>query len=207
MTTISVIGAGNLGTAVAGIAAKSGAQVQILARDGEKAKAAADQVGASSATLGDALTGEIVVLAVPYPAVASVLEACAGALSGKTIVDVTNPVDFATFDGLTVPADSSAAQVIQEAVPDAVVVKAFNTNFGATLVSGTTGPEPTTVLVAGADGAGKQSVIDLVTGAGLRAKNAGQLKRARELEAIGFLQMTLAATEQVSWTGGFAVVE
>lgn len=206
MTAVTIIGAGNLGGAVAALATKAGAQVQVLARDPEKAHTLAAPLGANTGNLGDPLTGDIVVLAVPYHAVAEVLHAYSGALAGKTLVDVTNPVDFATFDGLVVPADSSAARIIQDAVPEARVVKAFNANFGATLATGTAGPLPTTVLVAGDDEAAKQAVAGLVTAGGLHAVDAGSIKRARELEALGFLQITLAAGEKTSWTGGFALI-
>jgi hypothetical protein len=207
MSTVTVIGAGNLGSVVAGIAAKGGTGVQVLARDVEKAQAVAGPLGGAAGTVGDAITGEIVVLAVPYPAVEDVLGAYPGAFDGKVLVDVSNPVDFSTFDGLAVPADSSAAKEIQDAVPGAKVVKAFNANFGATLGTGAAGPVQTAVLVAGDDAAAKQSLIDLVTTAGLRAVDAGSLKRARELEAIGFLQITLAGAEKISWAGGFALVD
>jgi predicted dinucleotide-binding enzyme len=206
MSTVTVIGAGNLGSVVAGIAAKGGTGVQVLARDAEKAKAVAGPLGGTAGTVGDAITGEIVVLAVPYPAVADVLSAYPGAFDGKVLVDVSNPVDFSTFDDLTVPADSSAAKLLQDAVPAANVVKAFNANFGATLGTGAAGPVQTAVLVAGDDVAAKQALVDLVTAAGLRAVDAGSLKRARELEAIGFLQITLAGAEKISWTGGFTLV-
>ncbi|MEA4944605.1 MAG: NAD(P)-binding domain-containing protein [Propionicimonas sp.] len=206
MTAVTIIGAGNLGGAVAALAAKAGAQVQVLARDPEKAHTIAAPLGADAGTLGDHLTGDIVVLALPYHAVSAVLDTYAGALAGKTLVDVTNPVDFATFDALVVPADSSAARIIQDAVPQATVVKAFNTNFGATLATGTAGPLATTVLIAGDDQAAKQAVAGLVTAGGLRAIDAGSLKRARELEALGFLQLTLAAGGKTPWTGGFALV-
>ncbi|PUB23544.1 hypothetical protein C8K30_111142 [Promicromonospora sp. AC04] len=207
MSTVTVIGAGNLGSVVAGIAAKGGTGVQVLARDVEKAQAVAGPLGGTSGAVGDAITGEIVVLAVPHPAVADVLATYPGALDGKVLVDVSNPVDFSTFDNLTVPADSSAAKLLQDAVPGANVLKAFNANFGATLGTGTAGPVQTAVLVAGDDAAAKQTLVDLVTAAGLRAVDAGSLKRARELEAIGFLQITLAGAEKISWAGGFALVD
>ena len=114
--------------------------------------------------------------------------------------------DFETFDSLVVPADSSAAAQLAADLPQSRVVKAFNTNFAATLASGTVGDLPTTVLVAGDDAQAKQVVADLVTSGGARAVDAGSLHRAREVEAVGFLQITLAASERISWTGGFAVV-
>ena len=104
------------------------------------------------------------------------------------------------------PAGSSATAELQQALPAANVVKAFNTNFAATLASGTVGQAETTVLIAGDDEGAKTALADAITAGGLRAIDAGSLKRAHELEAIGFLQLTLAAQEKVSWTAGFAVV-
>jgi predicted dinucleotide-binding enzyme len=206
MTTVTVIGAGNFGSIVAGIAAKGGTGVQVLARDVEKARAVAGPLGGTAGTVGDEVTGDVVVLAVPYGAVADLVEVYPSAFDGKVLVDVTNPVDFSTFDDLVVPADSSAAKQLQDAVPGAKVVKAFNTNFGGTLASGEIGSVPTTVLVAGDDADAKQTLVELVTAAGLQGLDAGSLKRARELEAIGLLQMTLAGAEKISWGGGLAVI-
>lgn len=206
MTTVTVIGAGNFGSVVAGIAAKGGTGIQVLARDVEKARAVAGPLGGTAGTVGDEVTGDVVVLAVPYGAVADLVEVYPTAFDGKVLVDVTNPVDFSTFDDLVVPADSSAAKQLQDAVPGAKVVKAFNTNFGGTLASGEIGSVPTTVLVAGDDSDAKQALVELVTAAGLRGLDAGSLKRARELEAVGLLQMTLAGAEKISWGGGLALI-
>ncbi|MFC4630172.1 NADPH-dependent F420 reductase [Promicromonospora alba] len=206
MTTVTVIGAGNFGSVVAGIAAKGGTGIQVLARDVEKARAVAGPLGGTAGTVGDEVTGDVVVLAVPYGAVADLVEVYPTAFDGKVLVDVTNPVDFSTFDDLVVPADSSAAKQLQDAVPGAKVVKAFNTNFGGTLASGEIGSVPTTVLVAGDDADAKQTLVELVTAAGLRGLDAGSLKRARELEAVGLLQMTLAGAEKISWGGGLALI-
>ena len=153
------------------------------------------------------VTGEIVVLAVPYPAVTDILATRRDQLVGKVVVDITNPLDFETFDSLTVPADSSAAAQIAASLPQSRVVKAFNTNLAATLASGTVGEVPTTVLIAGDDSQAKSQLADVVTAGGLRAIDSGSLRRARELEALGFLQITLAAQDKMPWTGGFAVAD
>ena len=207
MTSISIIGIGNMGGAITGIAAKSGAEVQVIGRDLEKAQALAADTGASAAALGAPLLGDIVVLALPFGAVGEMLDLYGDQLAGKIVVDITNPVDFSTFDGLVVPADGSAASVIAQKVPDAHVVKAFNTNFAATLATGTVGAATTTVLVAGDDQGAKDAVIGFVRAAGLEAEDAGSLKRARELEGLGFLQLTLAAGEKIGWNAGFAVAK
>lgn len=189
MAHITILGTGNMGQAIAGIAEKGGHTVQLL----------------GSKDVDQAVAGEIVVLAVYYAAVNEVLSQRADQLAGKIVVDITNPVDMETFDGLVVPTDSSATAELAAALPSSQVLKAFNTNFAATLASGTVGGQPTTVLVAGDDADAKARLSEVVTSGGLRAIDAGSLRRARELEAIGFLQMTLAAGEKVSWTGGFAV--
>ncbi|UAJ79339.1 diguanylate cyclase [Leifsonia sp. ZF2019] len=188
MSTVSIIGNGNMAKAIGGVAAAGGSTVEYLGRE------------------GGTVNGEVVVFAVPYPEVDAVIATYGSALAGKVVVDITNPVDFATFDGLAVPADSSAAAVIAAKLPEATVLKAFNTNFGATLASGTVGEETTTVLIAGDDDAAKAALAGIVTAGGLNAVDAGSLKRARELESLGFLQITLAAAERVSWTAGFALV-
>ncbi|MHA7299590.1 NADPH-dependent F420 reductase [Pseudarthrobacter sp. MDT3-1] len=189
MTTVSILGTGNMGTAIAGIVEKGGNTVQVL----------------GSEDTAQAVTGEIVVLAVPYPAVQEILAQRAGQLAGKIIVDITNPLNFETFDSLTVPADSSAAAEIQAALPNSHVVKAFNTTFAATLAAGEIAGQPTTVLIAGDDADAKSRLAEVITAGGLRAIDAGSLRRARELEAKGFLQIALAAGEKIAWTGGFAV--
>ncbi|WP_300766680.1 NAD(P)-binding domain-containing protein, partial [uncultured Bifidobacterium sp.] len=67
MSNITVIGAGNIGSAVAAIAVKSGSSVQVIDRDEQKASAVS---GATATTYGDTITGDIVVLALHYPAYA-----------------------------------------------------------------------------------------------------------------------------------------
>lgn len=189
MTSISIIGTGNMGQATAALAEKGGSTVQRIGHGDDQA-----------------VTGEIVVLAVPYPALAEITTARAAELAGRIVVDITNPVDFQTMDSLTVPADSSAAAELAAALPDSRVLKAFNTTFGPTLTTGTVGDDPTTVLIAGDNAEAKTQLADVVTAGGLQTIDAGSLRRARELESIGFLQITLAAAEEVSWTAGFALV-
>jgi 8-hydroxy-5-deazaflavin:NADPH oxidoreductase len=190
MSHVSILGTGNMGPAIATIVTKGGNTVELF----------------NSSDTDKPITGDIVVLAVPHPSIAKVLEERADQLAGKVVVDITNPLNFETFDDLAVPADSSAAAELAAKLPQSRVLKAFNTNFGATLASGTVGTEPTTVLIAGDDTEAKALLTGIVSAAGLKAVDAGSLKRARELEALAFLQITLAAGEKISWTGGFAVI-
>ncbi|WP_151774132.1 NADPH-dependent F420 reductase [Streptomyces abyssomicinicus] len=190
MPHLSIIGTGTMGRAISGVVERGGSTVELLGR----------------ADAGTPVTGDIVVLAVPYPAFGHILAERAEQLAGRIVVDITNPLDFETFDSLVVPADSSAAAGIAAALPRSRVLKAFNTTFAATLTSGTVGELPTTVLVAGDDADAKALLAGVLTAGGVRAVDAGSLKRARELEALGFLQLTLAAREEISWAGGFGVV-
>jgi NADPH-dependent F420 reductase len=189
MSTVSILGTGNMGPAIASIVERGGNTAQLL--------------GTSDAQTP--VAGDIVVLAVPYPALADVLAQRSQQLVGKVVVDITNPLNFETDDSLTVPADSSATAELAAALPESRVLKAFNTNFAATLSSGTIADQPTTVLIAGDDEQAKVQLGDVVTAGGLRAVDAGALNRARELESLGFLQISLAAGEKIAWTGGFAV--
>lgn len=201
MSTVTVIGAGTMGAAIAWRVVAGGNDAQVLTRNPVKVAIP----GVKHGSVGDPITGDIVVLALPYGAFAEVLGQYEGQLDGKVLVDVSNPIDPTTFDGLVVPAGSSAAAVLAEQVPGATVLKAFNTTFGATLTSGEVGEERTTVLIAGDDADAKAQLSGIVEAGGLRAVDAGSLKRAHELEAFGFLQIALAATEQTSWTGGFGL--
>jgi hypothetical protein len=191
MTNVTIIGNGNMGTAIGGLAANGGATVRY--------------VGRGEVTAGASLD-EIVVLAVPYGEIDGIISAYGPALDGKIVVDISNPLDFSTFDSLVVPVGSSATAEIQSKIPEARVLKAFNTTFAGTLSSRSVGDNPTTVLIAGDDIAAKDLLKSVVIAGGLAAIDAGSLARAHELEALGFLQLTLAAVEKVGWTGGFAVV-
>ncbi|WP_169801363.1 NAD(P)-binding domain-containing protein, partial [Cellulosimicrobium funkei] len=95
MSSITIIGAGNMGSAIAGLALAAGSQVQVLTREATEV-----DPRVTAGTVGDEITGDVVVLALPYGALDDVLGAYEGRLDGKVLVDITNPLDFATFDSL-----------------------------------------------------------------------------------------------------------
>lgn len=188
MAAITIFGKGNMGQAIGDVFKQGGNEVNYLV-NGDPVK-----------DLGD-----IVVLAVPYPAAISIAKANPTALVGKIVVDITNPLNFDTWDELVVPADSSAAEQIKQLLPDAKIVKAFNTTFAATLQSRKVGGQQTTVMAASDASDAKAALEAALKDSGVAFVDAGALKRARELESFGFLQMTLAAKEKIGWDGGFAV--
>jgi len=190
MAHVAVIGTGNMGQAIAGLVTKGGNSLQVISQN----------------DTDTAVSADIVVLAVPYTALAQIAAARGEQLAGKVVVDITNPVNFETFDSLVVPADSSAAAELATLLPNSTVVKAFNTTFAGTLASGKVGDLTTTVQIAGDDADAKALLAGVITAAGLKAIDVGSLKRAHELEAFGFLQISLAAAEKISWAGGYGVV-
>lgn len=191
MASVTIFGDGNMGSAIGNVLTAGGATVDHITT--------ADEGKAT-------VTGDLVILAVYYPALESILDDYGDQLAGRTVVDITNPLNLETLDSLAVPADSSAAAELAAALPSSKVLKAFNTNFAATLAAKTVGPNPVTVLIAGDDADAKAELAAAVTAGGLEAVDVGPLSRARELEAVGFLQLSLALAEKVGWTGGFGLV-
>ena len=190
MTSFSIIGTGNMATAIGSVLTSSGSDVSFISRD----------------EVGSAPLADVVIFATPYGAVASIVEAYGAQLDGKTVVDISNPLNFETFDSLVVAAGSSATAELQALLPASRVLKAFNTNFAATLATKTVGEVATTVLIAGDSDDAKNELIAAIEAGGVGALDAGSLQRAHELEAIGFLQLTLAVGEKLGWNAGFAVV-
>jgi 8-hydroxy-5-deazaflavin:NADPH oxidoreductase len=194
MSKVTIIGAGNMGRGIGTRLAGEQHQVQILAPTPEHATSLAGELG-NGATGGSAdgpIEGEVVVLATPYDGALDFVAQRGADLTGKVVVDITNPVDWATFDRLVTPDGSSAAQEIAAKLPQNVpVVKAFNTTFAGTLASGEVSGQSLDVLVASDDEEAKRTVSELVESSGLRAVDAGPLRRAQQLEHLGFLHMAL----------------
>lgn len=193
MSTISIIGAGGMAAAIGGLAAKAGHTVEVMSRDATRARTLAEQVGAgaTTGTFGAAPAGEVVILAVPYSVVLDVVKQYGEKLAGKHLVDITNPVasDHASF---VTPGDSFGAQEIAKAAPaDAIVVKAFNTQFSHVLAAGPAGGYPLDVFIAGDDAQAKVRVSAFVKSLGLRTMDTGPLRMARTLEHACLLSLGL----------------
>ena len=150
--------------------------------------------------------GDIVVLAVPFTALPEIADKYGAQLAGKTVVDITNTVDFATFSPVEFEAGSGAADLAAR-LPEAKVLKAFNTNLAATLASKSVGDRTTTIIIAGDDADAKSELTALLTAGGVHAVDAGPLVRARELEAVGYLQMALVINGQMEWTDALGIIK
>lgn len=195
MSTVSIIGSGGMAAAIGSLAARAGHSVQLMSRDPVKARALAERIGACATvgTFGAAPAASIVILAVPYAAVLDVLKHYGNALAGKVLVDITNPVD-ASRTGFVTQVESFGAQEIVKAAPaDAIVVKAFNTQFSHVLADGATHGNRLDVFLAGNDTDAKLRVSAFIESLGLRAMDSGLLFMAQPLEHLALLSLGLVA--------------
>ncbi|GAB3430335.1 NADPH-dependent F420 reductase [Actinophytocola sediminis] len=194
MSSISVIGLGNMASALADRALAGGHAVEIIGRDPAKAREVAAALGgATVGTAGDGPTGDIVVLAVPYASAAAVVSEYGDALPGKVIIDITNPIS-PDLTGFVTPDGSSGAQEITKAAPGgAHVVKAFNTLFSHVLAAGPAEGHLLDVFIAGDDARAKTLVSAFIESMGMRPMDVGRLPMARTLENVALLQLGLVA--------------
>jgi len=190
MSSISIIGTGNMARAIGALAVAGGNAVQVIGRDQSKAADLAKALGdgATTGEFGAVPTGDIVIVALLYANVVPVVTQYGDALAGKVIVDISNPFNSAA-DGLAIPDDTSIAQEVAKAAPaSASVVKAFNTVFGVVLDQG----RPLDVFIAGDDARAKAAVAEFIESVGLRPLDTGDLNMAHWLEGTGLVVMGLA---------------
>lgn len=200
---VTIIGAGNMGRAIGTRAVAGGNQVEVTDRNPEDAQALAQELGKAASALeaNSPFGGEVVVIALYYPATLEAVEQYREQLSGKVVVEISNPVDVETWDRLVTPPDSSGPEEAAKRLPQGTpIVKAFNTTFAPTLVAGEVAGQQLDVLIAGDDESAKQKVAQLVEAGGLRPIDVGPLARARELEQLGLLHIVLQGPQ--GW--GFA---
>jgi len=190
---ITLIGTGNMGSALAKQLTSAGHAVRITARDPAKAQAlVAANPGAVAVAPADALAGsDVVIVATGYADAVPALRSL-GSLAGKIVIDITNPLT-ADFMGLTLGHDTSAAEEIAKALPEAEVVKAFNTLFAQVLTDGPqfADGQVAPVFFAGDSERAKQTAKALIESLGFTPVDAGPLKNARYLEPLAGLNIYL----------------
>ena len=190
MTTISIIGSGNMATAIGTRAAKHGHTIELMSRNTAKAQALADQIGngATVGTFGTRPVGDIVIVAVLYAGAVDVVEHYGDALAGKVLVDITNPFN-ADASGVVTTAGNSVSQQIAAVAPEgAHVVKAFNTIFGGVIAE----DKPLDAFFAGGSAEAKARVAAFLESLDMRAVDAGGLEMTHALEWAGILLVGLA---------------
>jgi predicted dinucleotide-binding enzyme len=190
MTTISIIGSGNMAAAIGSRAASHGHTVEFMSRNNAKARALADQIGngATVGTFGARPAGDIVILAVLHAGAVDVVAHYGDALVGKILVDITNPFN-ADATGLVTTAGNSVSEQLAAVAPEgAHVVKAFNLLFRGVLAE----DEPVDVFFAGDSAEAKAGVASFLESMDMRPLDAGGLKMAHALEWAGLLLVGLA---------------
>jgi predicted dinucleotide-binding enzyme len=187
---IAVIGSGNMGSAFVKQLRKAGHTVSVTSRNATSALALA----ASGATVVDASKvrdAEVIILATGAADAIPALKA-AGNLSGKVVVDITNPLT-ADYMGLTIGHSTSNAEEIAKAIPGVRLVKGFNTIFAQLLGAGSALPNgaKVSVFIASDDAEAKKTVTTLAQSMGFAVTDAGPLKNARYLEPLAGLNIYL----------------
>jgi predicted dinucleotide-binding enzyme len=203
---IGIIGAGNVGKALAGAAVRAGHAVTISARSADRVAEATLATGAAGAPSSAAAVAEAeaVVLAVPAGAVDAVLDELGDRLDGRTVIDVTNRVNL--DDPATVLDGPSNAERIQARVPGARVCKAFNTAFAVRMADPVVDGQRADGFVAGADGDARAAVLGLVADVIFRPVDAGPLPMARVLEGMALLEVMLQVRNGWPWQSAWKLV-
>lgn len=204
---IGIIGAGSVGKGLAAGLARGGHHVALYARDAKNVRKAAAETGATAATSLEAVvtSADVVVLAVPFGAVEEIATAIRPLVAGKVVIDVTNAAK-PDWSGPLFSGSVSAASTISAWLPEARIVKAFNTIFAANLAPGrTVDGQVLDALVAGDDADAKAVASELATDLGFRPIDAGNLSAAGLLESLAWLNISLNARGG-SWQSGWKLV-
>ena len=204
---IAIIGSGNVGTALATSFTRAGHHVIIASRDPKHAATVAAAIGSRTAVSNAeaAAAGEVVILAIPFGSVAAVAAEIAGVVAGKPVVDTTNRISFGA-NGPDIDTASSNAEELAALLPEAHVVKAFNTLFAANQSDPVTDGVRLSGFLAGDDPEAKATVLELVGSISLDPVDVGPLTRARQLEGLAFLNITLNIANNGTWQSGWKLV-
>lgn len=207
---VTIIGNGNMAKGIATRLLTGRHSVAIHARDIQKANSLIEALKSTdtgadihSAALGSEAE-TIIILTVPYSEVEDIAKQYDG-FAGKTLVDITNPVDFATFQ-LIPEAGTSGAEAIAKIIPDASVIKGFNTVFAGTLISGKVDEKELDVFIAGDDQPNKDEVKELINSSGMRAVDVGPLANSRHLEGLALIHMSVQDQLQTGWMSAIKII-
>jgi NADPH-dependent F420 reductase len=201
---IAIIGAGNVGLALATSFTRAGHSVLLTAQDPATAAAVAAKAGARAAESNGAAAAasDVVVLAIPFASAETVAGEIRDAVSGKPVIDVSNRMAYGP-QGPTIDNGPSNAEQLAGWLPEAKVVKALNTVFASNQVDPIVDGVQLDGFVAADDATARATVLELVDSIGLRPVDAGPLNRAQQLEQLAFLNIALNATNGWSWQSGW----
>lgn len=188
---ITILGSGNMAAAFVKQLSAAGHRVRVTGRNLAKVTELAGQYPGVEGLepRAAAQDADAVIVATPYEAAADALRSL-GDLSGKVVIDITNPLT-PDYMGLTIGHGTSAAEQIAEAIPGAEVVKGFNTLFAQVLATGADfgDSRKATVFLASDSERAKQTAKALAASMGFETLDAGPLKNARYLEPLAALNI------------------
>ncbi len=204
---IAIIGAGNVGRALAKPLVQAGHSVVITSRNPEDAGSVAAAAGAAVAASSNeaAASAEIVILATPFAEAATIAAEIADVVAGKIVVDVSNRMSFGA-DGPEIDTSTSNAEELATLLPGAAIVKAFNTLFASNQGDPIAEGIQLDGYVAADDDSARARVMQLVESIGLHPVDVGPLVRARQLEALAFLNISLNIVNSGNWQSGWKLV-
>jgi 8-hydroxy-5-deazaflavin:NADPH oxidoreductase len=149
--------------------------------------------------------GEVIILAVPHNNTNDAIEAIRPYANGKTVIDVINAIGPNMELGIS--CTTSSAEETQKKLPQAHVVKAFNTVFAQNQSTGKVSNEQLTAFIAGDDLKAKQTAAQLTRDIGFDPVDCGPLKAARYLEAMGIMIINLAYNYGMGTKIGYKLVK
>ena len=213
--TIAIIGAaGNMGSAIAkGLSTGNYRlllcgdpleKLQTLKGDIKKINHAAD-IGISSCSEEASWEADIIILAVPYQAEKEVAEKIKSLANQKIVISVTNPLNE-TFEGLLTEPGTSAAEELQQLLPNSKVIKAFNTTFAADFITTVINGKQIDSFIAGNDEESLEKVSDMVKTVGFKPIIAGDLSVSRTLESMQLLLIRLGMKYNYNWHAGWKIL-
>jgi len=205
---VAIIGTGNVGGALGSSLSRAGHNVTFYSRDEQKT---ADMATANDATSADSAVhavenADVIVLAVPYGALAGVTHEIGSAADGKVVIDTTNPLK-ADMSGVATASGDSAAEEIAHELTGAHVAKAFNTVFAGVQAHPQAKDITPDALFAADDDEARAAVATLAESIGFRPVYVGPLAAARELEALAFLNIRMQVLNGGAWNTSINLVD
>ena len=211
---VFIVGAGNMGRGIATRLLAGGHTLTLYDINPDTATKLANDLAGIDAKKPEttqvpedaAASSDVTVLASWYGSNLEVAQKLGKALDGRIVIDISNPLND-QYNGLVTSPDTSAAETIRSVLPEgSKLVKAFNTTFAGTLVAGQVAEQPLDVFIAGDDESAKNVVKELVQSGGMHPVDVGALERARQLEAIGLLGITLQGPLGTGFMSGWKLV-
>ncbi|MCC9138480.1 NADPH-dependent F420 reductase [Pontibacter silvestris] len=215
MQTIAIIGAsGNMGSAISKSLSKGNYRLLLCASRQDKVQAVVEEIKSGNpaadvetidCSVEASWEADIIIVAVPFAAEKEVAQKIREVANQKVFISISNPLND-TYNGLVTAPDTSAAEELQKLLPNAKVVKAFNTTFAADFATPVIAGQQADAFIAGNDEEALQTVSELVSTAGFNPIVAGDLAVSRTLERMQLLLIQLNMKYDYNWLAGWKIL-